>query len=127
MATAPLCKTCKTHHWYREPHVWPKMKGSTVTPTVTVVTQDVTIPYVKARNVTRPVTRGVRVTEDVTLPPSVTTGVTQPKINFTPMVTEQMMIEAAVTESHECPICGLLHHRAKTTAERSKAYRGRKA
>ena len=115
MATAPLCKTCKARHWYREPHVWPKVKGSTVTPTVTIVAQDVTIPYIKARTVTRPVTRGVRVTEDVTLPSSVT-----------PVVTEQMMIEAAVTESHECPICGLLHHRPKATADRSKTYRERK-
>ena len=89
----PLCKICDVRHPLGTRHTFKVGRSGS---SVTVVTQDVTIPYVKARSVT-------------------------------PIVTEQQLITAAVTESHECPICGLLHHRPKTTAERSKAYRGRKA
>ncbi len=69
--------------------------GYLVTPTVTPVTRPVT----KERTVTPVVTR------------------------FVP--SEQEMIEAAVSPEHECPICGLLHHRPKTQAERAKEYRER--
>ena len=41
-------------------------------------------------------------------------------------VTEAAMITAAVTSGHECPICGLLHHRPSSNADRQRAYRERK-
>ena len=47
------------------------------------------------------------------------------KVGVTPIVTEQAMIEAAVQDQHECPICGHLHGRPRTHAERQREYRQR--
>ena len=38
---------------------------------------------------------------------------------------EHDMIAAITAPEHECPICGLLHHKPKTHAERQREYRGR--
>ena len=110
MATAPLCKTCKTRHWYRDPHVWPKVTN-TVTPVTKSVTQfdDVTVEVTAVTNIVtqddEPVTR---------------------KVTRTYVPTEAEMIEAAISETHECPICGHLHHKPKTHAANQAAYRERK-
>lgn len=71
-----------------------------------------------------------QVTRVVTDPPGVTKRVTvsAPKGGTVTLpVTEVELIIAATQPEHECPICGLLHGRPKTNAERQRAYRERKA
>ena len=107
MATAPKCSRCGVRHWSTEPHANPK--------------SGVTRIELPAFDGGSPVTERVTMVEGlVTHKPPVTLRVTQ-------VPSEAAMVTAAVTDSHECPICGLAHHRPKTNAERQKAYRGRKA
>ena len=61
--------------------------------------------------------KGERVTK---LPAGVTRGVT----SVTKSVTRPVDVTPAVTD-HECPVCGLMHHRPATNAERVRAYRSR--
>ena len=112
MATIPMCKYCKTRHGLREPHNYPDTKS--VTPRGSSVTNDVAEEPTVTRSVSR-VTPTVAERE-----PIVTGYVTA---DYVPAEAE--MIAAAVTENHECPLCGFLHHRPQTTAQRSKAYRER--
>ena len=97
-SAAPICKLCGARHSFAEPHVYPT---STVTTPVTRVTVDVT-----------------RVTKGVT-------PVTKPVTAYVP--TEAEMIDAAVHDEHACPICGAIHHRPLTPAEKQRAYRERHA
>ena len=41
------------------------------------------------------------------------------------IASEAEMIDAAVHEEHECPICGLTHKRPQSSSERVAAYRQR--
>ena len=100
-SAAPMCKLCGARHSFAEPHVYP---DHAVTKSVTPVTSSVT----KTEKVTVDVMR-----------------VTTPVTAYIP--TEAEMINAAVSDSHECPICGLVHHRPATNAERQRAYRERHA
>lgn len=54
---------------------------------------------------------------------TVTASVTAVTLPVTP--TEAQMIEAAVHPEHECPICGMMHRRPLTNAQRQKAFRER--
>ena len=94
---APKCKLCGHRHWAREPH----------------------------KNVTKTVTDAQGVTAEVTLPPRVTDKVTVVSPRVTIPVTEEAMIQAALSPEHECPLCGALHKRPLTAAEKQKAYRER--
>ena len=42
------------------------------------------------------------------------------------VVPEREMIYAATQPEHECPICGLLHHRSLTATERSRKHRSQR-
>lgn len=71
----------------------------------------------------------VYVTKTVTVmdvAPEVTKTVTVSSHPVTPFVTEADMIAAAVSPEHECPICGLLHKKPMSGAERTRAYRERR-
>ena len=72
-------------------------------------------PHVySASPVTPPVTESSSVTPIVTVSvPSVTSSVTR-------------LAHDLVADRHACPICGLIHGGALTTAERSRAYRQRR-
>ena len=52
--------------------------------------------------------------------------ITKTVTRVTPEVTESLLVTAAVTESHECPICGLPHHRPLSDSEKQRAYRERR-
>lgn len=60
-------------------------------------------------------------------PTAATPRVTRKTKAVTPIVTEDELVTAAVTHAHECPVCGLLHSRPKTGAERVREHRARKA
>ena len=121
MAKAPKCKLCGQAHWHPPCPVTEPV--TSVTPAVTNVTRRVT-------SVTPSVTP---VTGRVTYP-DVTADVTYTPNRFLPgtrdipryIASEQEMILAAVDPQHECPICGLLHHRPASNAERQAAYRQRR-
>lgn len=95
----PKCKLCGYRHWNSEEHTYPEL----------------------ARNAN--VTGVVRSNAPVTL------GGDAPVISNAPVTyipSEQEMILAAVDPMHECPICGALHGRPFTNAERQAAYRKRR-
>ena len=100
-SAAPMCKLCGARHSFAEPHVYPDATHPPrVTPAVPMQRQSV------PKEPTA--TRGV---------PSATAYVP----------TEAEMIDAAVSDSHECPICGFIHHRPLTSTERSRVWRERHA
>ena len=43
----------------------------------------------------------------------------------TPEVTEEALIQAAVSTEHECPLCGRLHEPESKAAKKQRAYRER--
>ena len=110
-SAAPMCKLCGARHSFAEPHVYPKSVTSVVTRSGKTATVNVT----EAGFVTATVTPDT---------PNVT-GATHRVTAYVP--TEDELIQAAIHDEHECPICGFVHHRPQTTAERSKAYRERHA
>ena len=104
---APKCKLCGVRHWGKE-HVYAKA--------VTTLLRDSNDSVTVEARSNAPVTLGPDA-------PVISNAPVTPTNNYIP--TEQEMILAAVDPQHECPICGLLHGRPLTNAERQAAYRQR--
>ena len=95
MPTPPLCKLCKTRHWGYDHDFSNVPLGTSERSVVSAGTSQ-------------------RSLERHSVPAETT---------YVP--TEAEMINAAVSDTHACPICGAVHRRPATNAERKRAYRQR--